>query len=286
LAQVFDGAITKTQKLEFAMHVACCQFDIVWEDKTANFAKVKAMVAGAALPEGTLLLLPEMFATGFSMNAAGISERDDGPTARFMAKLATDHGIYVLGGVVISGDDQKPRNEAMLFDPAGRLVSRYAKMHLFTFTGESGQYFPGGERGLFSLPDCRSQVTICYDLRFPELFRSTPVPELLAVIANWPDPRESHWLTLLRARAIENQAYVVAVNRCGVDPRWNYTGRSQIIGPRGEVIADAGGRECVIVAELSLDAMREYRSAFPALADMREDLLHGSLETVTTDEDR
>jgi predicted amidohydrolase len=252
------------------MNVACCQFDIAWEDKKANYAKVEAMVAGAALPAGTLLVLPEMFATGFSMNARAIAEDIDGPTGRFMAKLATRYGHYVLGGLVLSaGPDSKPRNEAMLFDPTGRLASRYAKVHLFTFAGESGHYQPGAKRGSFSMDDCSCQVAICYDLRFPEAFRRAPVPQLLLVIANWPAVRESHWLALLRARAIENQAYVVAVNRYGADPLANYMGRSQIIGPRGDVIADAGGGEQMMTARLSLEELRDYRRGFPALNDMR-----------------
>lgn len=258
------------------MHVACCQFDILWEDKPANYAKVEAMIADAALPPGTLLLLPEMFATGFSMNAHVIAEGVDGRTARFMAELATRHGIYVLGGVVIAGGrDQRPRNEALLFDPAGNLLSRYAKIQLFTLAGESAHYQPGEERGFFWLADCPCQVAICYDLRFPEVFRSTPTPEVVAVIANWPVTRASHWRRLLQARAIENQSYVIGLNRCGADPLWNYSGRSQIIGPHGDVMADALEGEGVISAELGLDAVRDYRRMFPALTDMRKDLLNG-----------
>jgi len=144
------------------MHVACCQFDIVWENKPANYAKVEAMIAQAALPTGTLLLLPEMFATGFSMNAEAIAEGVKGPTARFMAELAARHGIYVLGGVVISADHgQKARNEALLFDPSGTLLSRYAKIQLFTPGGEAAHYQPGEEHGLFLLSDCPCQIAIC-----------------------------------------------------------------------------------------------------------------------------
>jgi len=211
-----------------------------------------------------------MFATGFSMNADAIAEGVDGPTARFMATVAARHDVHVLGGVVIRDDDeQKPRNEALLFNPAGLLVSRYAKQQLFTLAGESAHYRSGSEPGFFSVADCSCLATICYDLRFPERFRSSSFPELLALIANWPDVRESHWLTLLQARAIENQAYVVAVNRCGDDPKSHYSGRSQIISPHGQVIADAGPGEGVIIADLNLDALRDYRKAFPALADMR-----------------
>jgi len=116
---------------------------------------------------------------------------------------------------------------------------------------------------------------VCYDLRFPEVFRIAAArgAQLLAVIANWPSAREAHWLTLLRARAIENQAYVAGVNRCGEDPRLRYTGRSVIIDPRGEVLADAGSDEAVITADIDLADLEEYRRSFPALADMRRELL-------------
>jgi predicted amidohydrolase len=227
------------------MHVACCQFDIAWEDKPANYAKVEAMVGGAGLAPGTLLLLPEMFATGFSMSGAAIAEPPDGPTAN-----------------------------CLLFDPDGRMLSRYAKMHLFGLAGESGPYGAGDVPGGLPLPQCAGQVAICYDLRFPELFRTAhgPRPELLAVIANWPALREPHWLALLKARAIENQAYVAAVNRCGCDPDLTYPGRSQILDPHGNVLADAGDGERVIRADLDLDALRVYRERLPFLRDIRQDL--------------
>ncbi len=141
-------------------------------------------------------------------------------------------------------------------------------MQLFTLAGESIHYQAGTQRGFFSIGHCPCQSAICYDLRFPELFRSTRAPEVMAVIANWPIIRGSHWLTLLQARAIENQAYVVAVNRCGADPLSEYPGRSQIIDPHGNVVADAMEVEGLIRAELGLDRLREYRQKFPALKDM------------------
>lgn len=259
------------------MQVACCQLDIAWENKPANYAKVQALVAAAKLPAGTLLLLPEMFATGFSMDVA-LAESLEGPSATFLSGLARQHGVFVLGGLAVSpgaGHEGRPRNEALLFDPAGRLLSRYAKMQLFRLAGESDHYAAGNVPGVLPLPQCTGQVAICYDLRFPEVFRgaSGPRPELLALIANWPDVRASHWLALLKARAIENQAYVAAVNRCGSDPKHTYPGRSQIIAPGGEVLADAGDGEGIIRAELDWDSLRTYREKFPALADVREDLI-------------
>jgi predicted amidohydrolase len=255
------------------MRVACCQFEIAWEDKAANYGRVEAMVRAAGLEPGTLLLLPEMFATGFSMDAERIAEPLDGPTAEVVGSLARQHNIHVLAGVVLRPDDgsSRPRNEALLFGPDGRLACRYAKVHRFTFAGEDGHYGAGERPVTCDVAGWRVQPAVCYDLRFPELFR-TPAArgaELICIIANWPEARESHWLALLKARAIENQAYVAAVNRCGRDPNVVYSGRSQVIDPRGEVLADAGGDERIITADLDLKSLRDYCQKFPALRDVR-----------------
>jgi omega-amidase len=253
------------------MRVACCQFDIAWEDKPANYARVEQFVREAKLEHGTLLLLPEMFATGFSMNAAAIAETPEGQTAHFVSELAETHGLHVLAGIVLDDRGEQPRNEALLFDASGKLACRYAKVHRFSFAGEDRHYAAGSEPVKCAVVGCTVQPTVCYDLRFPELFRTraTRGAELICVIANWPAARHSHWMALLKARAIENQAYVAAVNRCGRDPNVEYSGRSQIVSPWGEVMEDAGSGEAVIRAELDLPRLREYRAKFPALNDVR-----------------
>jgi predicted amidohydrolase len=253
------------------VRVACCQFDIAWEDKPANYVRVERRVRDAKLEPGTLLLLPEMFATGFTMNAADIAETPQGPTAQFVAQLAKTHGIHVLAGVVLANNASHAQNEALLFDSAGKQICRYAKIHRFSFAAEDQHYAAGTEAVSCAIEGWRVQPTICYDLRFPELFRQKEVAgaELICAIANWPSTRTSHWDTLLKARAIENQAYVAAVNRCGRDPNVEYSGHSQIISPRGEVIAHAENADTIIQAELDLQKLREYRKIFPALNDVR-----------------
>jgi omega-amidase len=254
------------------MRVACCQLDIAWEDKPSNYRRVGEIVRAAGVSAGTLLLLPEMFATGFSMNGDAIAEPADGPTGRVVGSLAREHGIHVLAGIVIrEGGVGRPRNEALLFGPDGRVASRYAKVHRFTFAGEHAHYDAGDQAIIADVAGWRVQPAVCYDLRFPELFRTgaTRGAELICVIANWPAARESHWLALLKARAIENQAYVAAVNRCGRDPNVAYSGRSQVIDPRGEVLADGGTGEGIITSDLDLDALHSYRAKFPALSDIR-----------------
>jgi omega-amidase len=253
------------------MHLACCQLDITWEDKTANYRRAEELIAAANLPPGSLLLLPEMFATGFTMNAEAVAEPVDGPTARFLADLARRHDIFVQAGVVVRGVTPRPRNESLAFTPEGSLLARYAKMHLFSFAGEPEHYSPGDSLAVFAWQDSVVAPAICYDLRFPELFRRAvrSRAEILTVIACWPAAREEHWLALLRARAIENQCYVAGVNRCGRDPSgMTYSGRSQIIDPRGVILADASSGEGVIHARPDLEGLRRYRREFPALADI------------------
>jgi len=254
------------------MQVACCQFNIAWEDKPANFSKVAAMVGGAELEPGTLLLLPEMFATGYSMNAAAISEPPQGESAEFLSRLAERHLLFVLAGVAVSGPEGRFRNEAMVYDPRGELVTRYAKVQLFSPAREGEHYCGGDDIVTFDWSGCRVAMTVCYDLRFPELYRrAAGRADLFTVIASWPVARDTHWMALLRARAIENQAYVAGCNRCGTDPKFNYSGRSQIIDPHGELVADAGGDERIIRADVNLSLLREYRQKLPFLGDIRRD---------------
>jgi len=257
------------------MRIACVQFDIAWEDPYANYATVRALLGASGLEPGSLAILPEMFATGFSMNVDAI---DDGPlqeTQQVLADWACRMGIYLIGGIVTRSPDGRGFNEAVAVDPSGAIISRYRKMHPFRFAGETDHYAPGD--AIVTLPWGPFTVCplICYDLRFPELFRAAVRrgANLFTVIANWPAAREPHWLALLQARAIENQAYVAAVNRVGSDPSNHYAGRSLIIDPRGNLLADAQSSPGVIGADVDFDAMERYRREFPALADIRDDLI-------------
>lgn len=252
------------------LHLAACQFDIAWEDKPANFARVRAMVAAANLPAGTILFLPEMFATGFSMNVDGIA--DDGATERFLRDLAIDHGICAIGGLVGRHASGKGLNQLVGFDATGQCIIRYTKMHPFSFGDENRHYVPGPQPAHVDLDGARICPFICYDLRFPEIFRhqARRGAHVFGVIANWPAARQDHWTTLLRARAIENQACVVGVNRIGRDPNASYCGGSIIVDPQGVVVADAGDAQRIIAAPADMDGLRQWRRQFGALADMRE----------------
>ncbi len=263
------------------MRVCCCQFDIAWEDKPANHARVAALLDEAKLEGGSLVLLPEMFATGFSMDVARIAEDAQGPTHQFLAETSRRLGVWVVAGVVTRGADGMGRNEAVVFSAEGKEVARYCKMHPFSYGKEAGHYGRGEGPVAFEWGGMRVSPFVCYDLRFPEVFRAAVMggAQLLCVIANWPSARESHWVTLLRARAIENQAYVAAVNRCGNEPKIGYSGRSMVIDPRGEIVVDAGDGEKVIGAEVDVGEVTRYRAEFPALKDVHPAFGRGICDT-------
>jgi predicted amidohydrolase len=253
------------------MKIYCCQTNIVWENKPASHVRTLALLSGAVIPGGSLVILPEMFSTGFSMNVTAIAEGRGESTEAFLARTAKEFGIYLLGGVVTAGKDGRGRNEAVVYSPAGAEIARYCKMQPFTLGGEAEHYAAGERLITFEWQGFVVAPFICYDLRFPELFRAAARrgATLFPVIANWPVARASHWVTLLQARAIENQAYVAGANRVGNDPKLEYPGRSLIVHPGGEVLADAGNQETVISAEISPGEVTDYRKRLPFLQDMR-----------------
>ncbi|HEX5446549.1 MAG TPA: nitrilase-related carbon-nitrogen hydrolase, partial [Pirellulales bacterium] len=163
---------------------------------------------------------------------------------------------------------------AAAFGPTGALVARYAKLQPFTLADETKHYEAGGSVVTFPWQGFSVAPFVCYDLRFPELFRASVRrgAELMVVIANWPQSREAHWLALLRARAIENQSYVLGVNRAGDDPHLRYGGHSLLVDPRGETVIEAGSGPQVLSAEIERATLVDYRRDFPALGDMRSDI--------------
>jgi len=254
------------------MNVSLVQHDIIWEDKTANCEHVARLVAAASPVTGSLIILPEMFATGFSMDLSATTQKEDRREEAFLSELAVRHQSHVLGGVVSAVEGGRAYNEAVTFGPDGSLVARYAKMRPFSFGGEpAAGYQAGTQIVTFSWQGFTVAPFICYDLRFPELFRQAVSlgADLFIVIASWPARRTPHWLTLLQARAIENQAYVVGVNRTGDDPQSHYCGRSIVIDPMGQIIADAGEGEGVLQTQLDRQQLTAWRQEFPALQDMR-----------------
>ncbi|MCI0389184.1 MAG: carbon-nitrogen family hydrolase [Acidobacteria bacterium] len=257
------------------MQVIGLQIDSVWENKAASHDKVLALLDKAKPQAGALVVLPEMFATGFSMNVTAIHD-EARETQDFLSRTAAERKIYLMGGVVMKDKTTgRGRNEAVVYSPEGREVARYCKLQPFTLGGESEHYVVGERVCLFELEGFTVAPFICYDLRFPEHFRAASArgANLIVVIASWPALRIDHWVTLLKARAIENLAYVVGVNRCGQDPKHDHSGRSCVYDPHGRALADAGSEEGWIEAQLELQPLLDWRRNFPALGDIRLDSL-------------
>jgi predicted amidohydrolase len=248
--------------------VAAVQHDIVWEDRDATLAHVEPMVADAVGQGAGLVVLTEMFAVGFSMEPERVAEPVDGPTTAWLVGRAAEHGVWI-GGSVPQTDGGRPRNVFVLAGPDGT-VHRYAKIHPFSYSGEHEHYDAGAELLTVALGDLQVSPFVCYDLRFADEFWGlAPRTDLYLVVANWPAKRAAHWRSLLVARAIENQAYVVGCNRVGEGGGLRYDGDSMIIDPWGEVLATASGTEAVLVADVDPAVVAATRQRFPFLTDRR-----------------
>lgn len=253
------------------MKLSGLQINIEWENKAVNHRRVSEMLKLAKPQPGSLIVLPEMFATGFSMNAEAIDDTGTGETQSFLSEMAGRHGIWLQAGLVRRRADGRPTNQSVVYDPTGAEVASYEKIFPFAPGGELKHYAAGEKIVLYMWGEFTVASFICYDLRFPEIFRMAAArgANLFTVIASWPQPRTSHWMKLLQARAIENQAFVIGVNRCGTDPRLTYNGRSLIVDQHGEVMTDAGTEEALFTVTLNKAELDQYRESLPFLKDMR-----------------
>ncbi len=255
------------------MKIALLQFDCVEERNDENRGKVAAAVAEAEAAGAEILALPELWCSGYDLAAAtrrGGWERDFPE----LAELSRRHGIAILGGSLLEAQGERYSNCAVAFE-AGTERGRYRKQHLFKPLLEHRYLVAGNERPrIFSLRGLRCAMTICYDLRFPEVFRPLAVAgvELIHVPAQWPRQRIHHWRALLVARAIESQCWIVGVNRRGWYADREFPGHSLVVDPRGEIVLDAGEEPGVRYAAIDRDLVVELRRSFPVLEDRREDL--------------
>jgi omega-amidase len=256
------------------MRAHLVQSDIAWEDKQENYRRVAAMLDDARPAPGDLVVLPEMFDTGFSFRLEITADRDSA-TLHFLQSLAKKHQITLQGARSVIGPDGKGRNRASVIGYDGTTLGEYDKIHPFSF-GRETEFFSGGDQVLvYPWRSGGHETTvcpaICYDLRFPELFRRgmKAGAEVLALGANWPAPRALHRTSLAQARAIENQAYMLCVNRAGADPHLTYAGASVAFGPKGEVLGQLGEEPEVLSVEIDLAALRDWRSKFPATRDVK-----------------
>lgn len=259
------------------MKVAAVQHDIVWEDAAATRRRVAPMIRQAADAGARMIALTEMFATGFSMHPERIAEPEGGPTEQFLLEQAAKHDAYLVASIAQrsadgtrGGKDSGFRNNAVLAGPDGT-VHRYAKIHPFSYAGEHERYDAGDAHLTVDVDGLRVTLFVCYDLRFAdEFWTCAHDTDLYVVPANWPEPRRDHWRTLLRARAIENQAYVLGINRVGTVKNLGYVGDSAIVDPLGRVLAEAGDGETVLSAEVEGATVSQVRQRFPFLVDRRQ----------------
>jgi predicted amidohydrolase len=251
------------------VRVAAVQHDIIWEDASATRKVVEPMIASAASAGARLICLSEMYATGFSMRPERIAEDEGGPNEQFLRDQARQHRAWLIASIAQWGSDGRARNNAVIAAPDGD-VYRYAKIHPFGYAGEHEHYTAGTEFLTVDIDGLRVSAFICYDLRFAdEFWVRAQDTDLYVLPANWPSPRREHWRTLLRARAIENQAYVLAVNRVGTVRDLEYTGDSAIIDPLGRTLAEASLLPGVLVADVDAAEVARVRAEFPFLADRR-----------------
>ncbi len=251
------------------MRITLLQTDIFWEDKSANL-DILGMHIGKLSGTTDLVVLPEMFTTGFSMRSRDLAETMQGPSAAWMKNIASHYNLAVCGSIIVK-EGQKHLNRFLFATPDGSMY-KYDKRHLFGPGGEDRNFNAGKERVVISYGGLRIMPCICYDLRFPVWLRNRNDYDLLVCVANWPESRREVWNILLKTRAIENQCFVAGVNRIGNDPEGNhYAGESAVIDPKGKIMinlteADAGH----ITAELDIQQSREFRTKFPVWKDSDE----------------
>jgi predicted amidohydrolase len=256
------------------LRVALVQQDTVWQDPATNLARARGFVRQAAEAGARVAVFPELFTLGFTMAPEPFAESLPGPTTEAVAALSREFGLYLVGSCV-EAHHPKARNAAFVTGPDGSLVAAYRKIHPFSY-GEEHQHYSGGEDcPLFEVDGIPCGLQICYDLRFPEPFRSLAVrgAEVVFVPANWPARRIAAWSTLLAARAVENQMAVCGVNRVGRDDLGlDYPGASTLHDGFGEVTVAGDATEGVVVGDIELAALRAWRERFPALRDRRPEV--------------
>ena len=255
------------------MKVAAAQLEITLGEPEKNISRARRLLGEAKQQGAEIIVLPELWTTGYDLERAAELAVDlaSNPDNE-IAKLAREFGVYLCGSV-LEKSEGKVFNAFTIYSPSGELLAVYRKLHLFAPLREPAFLSAGDAPVMTELPWGKSGLAICYDLRFPELFRAYAVAgaRLMLVCAEWPHPRLEHWRTLLRARAIENQAYVVACNAVGRANETVFFGHSMIINPWGEVLAEAGEAETILSGDLSLDEVDLIRAQFPILSDRRDE---------------
>ena len=247
------------------MKIALIQMNLAWCDAAENLRHAEELIKSQ--PGADVYVLPEMFTTGFCMEPSRIAEPMEGPTLAWMRRVASETDAAIVGSVATIAPEGGYKNRMYFAEPDGQ-VFHYDKRHLFSYSGEDKHYEAGRERVIIEWRGVRFLLQVCYDLRFPVFARNCDDYDVALYVANWPDKRRMAWDLLLRARAIENQAVVIGVNRVGTDPMCNYDGGTAAIDFFGFVAVRCDDNtEQVITYEVKMDEMRQYRDKFPSLND-------------------
>jgi omega-amidase len=248
------------------MRAAIVQTDLKWEEKEANLEHISLLLDHAGVKD-CVIVLPEMFTTGFSMDPSALAESMDGPSVVWMKERAASYNSALCGSLIIA-ENSNYFNRMLFITPEGKTIV-YDKRHLHSMSGEPSVYSRGNKRVVCDYREFSFNLQVCYDLRFPVWSRNRGDTDVIIYSANWPDVRSNVWKSLLVARAIENQCYVIGVNRVGGNPDGtSYSGDSVIIGPRGETLASIpSGKEGIASAALSVDDLEKYRSEMPVWRD-------------------
>lgn len=257
------------------LKVSLAQFDVTVGKPQTNLETVRLMAAEAARRGSQLLVLPELWSTGYDLENATThaTTLDEGIFAQ-VREMAIHHHLYILGSCLSLMDEGHYGNTAVLFNPSGDILASYSKIHLFRLMDEEQYLTAGNHLALVDSEWGRIGLAICYDLRFPEMFRTYALGGATIVFlpSEWPHPRLAHWQTLLRARAIENQFYMVACNRVGRSKESVFFGHSCIIDPWGQTIVEAGEEEILLTCDIDLSRVEEVRRKIPIFQDRRADL--------------
>ncbi len=251
------------------MRIGIFQYAPIWEDKLQNRQQIEQVIFDTAT-KCDLLVFPELTLTGFTMHSSSVAESFNGDTVLFFSQLAKTSGIAIIAGMV-SNEDGKFYNCSLFFDAAGNLSTVYRKIHPFSFAGENNHYSAGKELSIVHNSGIKLGLNVCYDLRFPELYRlyAKERVDIMVNIANWPITRIIHWQTLCKARAIENQCYFIGVNRIGSDPNVEYPGNSMVVSPTGEVLLELANNRGLFTCDIDLGEVLKTRTRFPFLEDMK-----------------
>lgn len=261
------------------MRIACVQMDIVFGEPEANFKKVSEYLTEAAGNGAETIVLPEMWNTGYALTELEALADGSNRTVEFLKQFAKNHRVHIVGGSVSTIKEEGFYNTMFVVNKDGELVSEYDKAHRFGLMDEHIHLEEGQGLGTFELDGVTCGGVICYDIRFPEWIRTQALngAKVIFVSAEWPEPRIDHWKILLQARAIENQCFIVAVNRVGSDPKNVFGGSSMVIAPWGEVRLDMAKEQGIGYADIDLDEVEEVRKRIPVFADRRE-VLYNSFQ--------